>query len=162
MYQLLEVINASSKRWCYQIFNFPQITQRHKSYIRWSASNYGKIFDKIIWDVNILESKLLEYQGASDSKLPSCFDEYGKPIEIKLIWHQIYQLTGAHSNQPQFKNLPQLATFLPLIPQSNSCCENVLVPSGRSSQIKTLVKMLSNITLQLVFTKKQHQLGNIY
>lgn len=108
MCQLLETINASSKRWCYQIFNIPQITERHKA----SSDDLQVIverFPKVILDVNALESKLLECQAASDSELPSYFDEYCKPIEIDLIWHQIYKLTKPQFNQPQFKNLSQLS-----------------------------------------------------
>ena len=56
-------------------------------------------FPKVILDVNPLESKLLEYQAASDSEFPSYFDENGKPVRINLIWYQISQLTQPHSNQ---------------------------------------------------------------
>ena len=46
-------------------------------------------FLKVILDVNALESELLEYQAASDSELPSYFNENGKPVQINLIWHQM-------------------------------------------------------------------------
>ena len=48
-------------------------------------------FPKVILDVNVIESKFLEYQAASDRELPSYFDEDGKPVRINLIWHQISQ-----------------------------------------------------------------------
>ena len=81
---------------------FLRLREKHK------ASSYNlqvtmERFPKVILDVNALESKLLEYQTASDSELLSCFDENGKPVRIDLIWHQISQY------------LSQLAKFLLLL-----------------------------------------------
>ena len=71
---------------------FLRLPERHKA----SSDDLQVImekFPKVILDVNALESKLLEYQAASDGELPSYFDENGKPVLINLIWHQISQLT---------------------------------------------------------------------
>ena len=103
---------------------FLRLPEMHKA----SSDNLQVImekFPKVILDVYALESKLLEYQAASDKGFSFYFDENGKPVRINLIWHQISQLTEPHSNQRQFKNLSQLAKFLLLIPHNNSYCESV-------------------------------------
>ena len=63
---------------------FLRLPERHKA----SSDDLQVImekFPKVILDVNALESKLLEYQAASDGELPSYFDENGKPVLINLI-----------------------------------------------------------------------------
>ena len=75
---------------------FLRLPERHKA----SSDDLQVImekFPKVILDVNALESKLLENQAASDSELPSYFNENGKPVRINLIWHQISQLLNLQS-----------------------------------------------------------------
>ena len=75
--------------------------------------------------MNVLESKLFEYQATPDDEFPVYFHDDNKPMRTDHIWHQISKQIDLCSGQPRFKHLAELAKFHLFILHNNSYRESI-------------------------------------
>ena len=96
---------------------------------------------RVITDMNALQSEFLEYQATTDDEFPVCFDEDDKPMRTDHIWHQSSKQIDLYSGEHRFKYLAEFPRFLLLFSHSNSYCESILSGIGK------------------IFTDGRHNLG---